>query len=309
MSRAAFLLREALVNLRRNALVVTGAVLAVFISLSLAFGALVLNELLRVNTLAWQEGTHVIAFLKDVDEGGLSAEGQSQLLEEVSTWEEVKPPVRYVDKLGAYEEFSTLFADRPEFIESIDATVLPASFRIELNDIEQFESVVFRLSSNPAVKEVRSLGEQIERLSTLSSVLNVLGLGLALVLGASAVILISNTIRMAIYARRDEVAIMKLVGASNWYIRIPFILEGLIEGLLGAVLAVLTVWIASQNLSGAGDTVGGLVQLSISDGFFLRWGVLFVLFGAAAGVLGSMLGLSRYLREADGSAAVQPVGA
>lgn len=301
MNRLANLTREALINLRRNALVVTGAVLAVFISLALAFGALVLNELLRINTLAWQEGTHVIAFLKDADEGGLTPEQQQGLVVEVETWDEVKAPVRYVDKLAAYDEFKTLFADRPELVDAIDATVLPASIRIELNDIDEYRSVTARLEVDPAVKEVNSLGPQIERLATLSRVLNFLGLGLALVLGVSAVILIANTIRMAIYARRDEVSIMKLVGASNWYIRIPFVMEGLIEGLLGALLAVLTVWIASQNLRGATESIQ-LIQLSIDNGFFLRWGVLFVVFGAVAGVIGSLLGLSRYLREADGGA-------
>lgn len=306
MNRIANLTREALINLRRNALVVTGAVLAVFISLALAFGALVLNELLRINTLAWQEGTHVIAFLKDADEGGLTPELQQQMVTEVESWSEVKPPVRYVDKIAAYEEFQTLFADRPELVEAIDPTVLPASLRIELNDINEYRAVTARLEVDPAVKEVNSLGPQIERLATLSRVLNFLGLGLALVLGVSAVILIANTIRMAIYARRDEVSIMKLVGASNWYIRIPFVLEGLIEGLLGAVLAVLAVWIPSQNLRGASESIN-LIQLNIPNGFFLRWGILFVLFGAVAGVIGSLLGLSRYLREADGAA--QPAGA
>ncbi|MDH4118740.1 MAG: permease-like cell division protein FtsX [Acidimicrobiia bacterium] len=301
MNRLANLIREALINLRRNVLVVTGAVLAVFISLALAFGAVVVNEMLRTNIRAWQEGTHVIAFLKDVDEGGLTPEQQQELKAEVETWTEVKAPVAYVDKLGAYEEFKTWFSDRPELVESIDATVLPSSFRIELNDIDQYQAVTARLDVNPAVKEVKSLGPQIESLSTLSRVLNVLGLGLALVLGVSAVILIANTIRMAIYARRDEVSIMKLVGASNWYIRVPFVLEGLIEGLAGAVLAVLAIWIPSQNLSGATASIP-LIQLTISNGFFLRWGVLLVLFGAAAGVIGSLLGLSRYLREADGGA-------
>lgn len=301
MNQFANLIREALINLRRNALVVTGAVLAVFISLALAFGALVLNELLERNIASWQEGTHVIAFLKDADEGGLTPEMQQGLVTELAGWDEVAPPVRYVDKLGAYQEFSTWFADRPELVDAIDATVLPASLRIELVDIDEYRSVTARLEVDPAVKEVLSLGPQIERLSTLSRVLNLLGLGLALVLGVSAVILIANTIRMAIYARRDEVAIMKLVGASNWYIRIPFVLEGLIEGLVGAVLAVLSVWIASQNLRGATEGIE-LLNLSIPNTFFLRWGLLFVLFGAAAGVIGSLMGLSRYLREADGGA-------
>lgn len=301
MTRLAFLIREALVNLRRNALVVVGAVLAVFISLTLAFGALILNELLRVNTLAWQQGTHVVAFLKDADEGGLSTEAQLALLTDVEGWEEVKPPVRYVDKAGAFAEFQELFPDRQDVWETIDPTALPSSFRIELTNIDLYQDVVFRLRAHPAVRQVASMGDQIEQLSSLSRVLNFLGLGLALVLGGSAVILIANTIRMAIYARRDEVSIMKLVGASNWFIRVPFVLEGLIEGLLGAGLAVLAVWIASQNLRGIGETIQ-IVQFAIADGFFLRWGILFVLFGAAAGVIGSFLGLSRYLREADGGA-------
>ena len=301
MSRLGFLFREALVSLRRNALVVTGAVLAVFISLSLAFGALVVNELLRINTLAWQEGVHIVAFLKDPEQGGLDVDGQLALRAEVESWEEVEA-VRYVDKAEAYEEFKELFASRPELIEVTNPSKLPTSLRIELVDIELYRDVQFRLASNTAVYQVRSFGEQIESLSTLSRVLNFLGIGLALVLGISAVILIANTIRMAIYARRDEVSIMKLVGASNWFIRIPFLLEGLIEGVLGAGLAVLTIWVAAQNLQGLDDSIQ-LLTFSIPTQFFLRWGILFVLFGATAGVLGSLLGLSRYLREAEGSKA------
>ena len=304
MSRLAFLTREALVNLQRNALVVVGAVIAVFFSLTLAFGALVLNEILRVNTLAWQEGTHVVAFLKDPDQGGLDTDGQLALLDEVSVWSEVKS-IRYVDKAGAYVEFQELFADRPDLVASIQPSILPASFRIELTDIELYRDVMFRLQSNPNVREVRSFGSQIESLSSFSNILNVVGLGLALVLGTSAVILIANTIRMAIYARRDEVSIMKLVGASNWFIRVPFVLEGLFEGVLGAGLAVLVIWILSRWLEGLNDATS-LIRFTIDDSFFLQWGILFVIFGALAGVLGSFVGLSRYLREAEGGAKPGP---
>ncbi len=304
MSRLAFLTREALVNLQRNALVVVGAVIAVFFSLTLAFGALVLNEILRVNTLAWQEGTHVVAFLKDPDQGGLDTDGQLALLDEVSVWSEVKS-IRYVDKAGAYVEFQELFADRPDLVASIQPSILPASFRIELTDIELYRDVMFRLQSNPNVREVRSFGSQIESLSSFSNILNVVGLGLALVLGTSAVILIANTIRMAIYARRDEVSIMKLVGASNWFIRVPFVLEGLFEGVLGAGLAVLVIWILSRWLEGLNDAIS-LIRFTIDDSFFLQWGILFVIFGALAGVLGSFVGLSRYLREAEGGAKPGP---
>lgn len=297
MGRLVFLVGESLLNLRRNALVATGAILAVFISLTLAFGALVVNELLRVNTIGWQQGTHIIAFLKDPDQGGLDGGGQLVYRDEVAAWDEVAA-VNYVDKAGAYEEFKEIFVSRPELIEVTDPLKLPASLRIELQTIDLYRDVQFRLAANPVVREVRSFGEQIDQLSTISRVLNLLGWGLALVLGLSAVILISNTISLAIYARRNEVSVMKLVGASNWFIRVPFLLEGLIEGVVGALLAVLSVWVASRNLHSLGDTIQ-LITLSIPGQFFLRWGVVMVLFGATVGVAGSLLGLGRHLREVD----------
>lgn len=297
MGRLIFLIGESLTNLRRNALVVAGAILAVFISLTLALGALVINELLRLNTIGWQQGTHIIAFLKDPDQGGADPAGQLAYRDEVAGWGEVEA-VHYVDKAGAFEEFKEIFASRPELIELTDPLKLPASLRIELQTIDLYRDVQFRLAADPIVREVRSFGEQIEQLSTVSRVLNVLGWGLSLVLGLAAVILISNTISLAIYARRNEVAVMKLVGASNWFIRVPFLLEGLIEGVAGSVLAVVTVWLAARNLHGLGDTIQ-LITLSIPGRFFLRWGVVLVLFGATVGVAGSILGLGRHLREVD----------
>ncbi len=126
-------------------------------------------------------------------------------------------------------------------------------------------------------------------------------------LGLAAIVLIANTIRLAIYARRDEVSIMKLVGASNWYIRVPFHLEGMIEGLVGAALAVFAVWIASNYMAGAVEGFA-LFRLDVGQEFFIQWGLIFLVFGAFAGVVGSHLGLSRYLRDADGTGPDVPTG-
>lgn len=306
MSRIFFLLREALVNLRRNLLVVAGAILAVFISLTLAFGALVVNEVLRINTLAWEEGVHVISFLKDEGDPGVPANAHQQLLADVLTWEEVKDAF-YVDKAEAWIEYQQIFEGQDELLE-IDPTILPASIRIELVDIALHSSVKFKLEQQQqVVLRVTTAAEQIEQLQGLSDVLNVLGIGMAVVLGLSAVVLIANTIRLAIYARRDEVEIMKLVGASNWYIRIPFLLEGLIEGLAGAGGAVFLVWLMATRVARAGEGFA-LFRLDIGNAFFFRWGLLFLAFGAAAGVIGSLLGLSRYLRDAEGIGSDVPTG-
>src|SRR5690606_30435428 len=280
MSRVGFLLREALVSLRRNILVVTGAVLAVFISLGLAFGALAVNELVRVNTVAWQEGVHVIVWLNDAGRNGVPADAHQTLLADVQQWDEVANAY-YVDKSGAYQEFLQIFGNDPDMIDALEnPSALPTSIRIELSDIELYQSVEFRLQQYPQlIQRISSAAQEIEQISAVSNVLNFLGIGLSIVLGASAVILIANTIRLAIYARRDEVAIMKLVGASNWFIRVPFLLEGLIEGLVGAALAVFSVWVAGRNLAGAAEGIP-LVNLQIPNAFFLRWGVVFLLFGA-----------------------------
>lgn len=306
MSRVLFLLKEAMISLRRNVLIVAGAILAVFISLTLALGALVVNEILRINTLAWQQGVHVIAFLNDEGQSGVPIGGHQQLLTEIEGWEETRSAF-YFDKTMAWEEYQELFAGQQELLD-IDPTILPASIRIELNDIELHSSVRFRLEQRTGtVRQVATAAESIEQLQSLSNVLNVLGLGMAIVLGVAAVVLIANTIRLAIYARRDEVSIMKLVGASNWFIRVPFLLEGMIEGLVGASLAVFTVWLGANNLAQAGETFA-LFRLDVSQEFFFRWGLLFMIFGAAAGVIGSMLGLSKYLRDAEGTGPDVPAG-
>jgi cell division transport system permease protein len=306
MSRVLFLLREAMISLRRNMLVVAGAILAVFISLTLALGALVVNEILRVNTIAWQQGVHVIAFLNDEGASGVGVGAHTEMLADVQAWDEVKDAF-YFDKTRAWAEYQELFAGQPELL-TIDPTILPASIRIELTDIELHQSVRFRLEQRTGtVRQVATAAESIEQLQNLSGVLNVLGLGMAIVLGVAAVVLIANTIRLAIYARRDEVSIMKLVGASNWFIRVPFLLEGMIEGLVGAALAVFVVWLGATNLAEAGQAFA-LFRLDVSQQFFFRWGLLFLVFGAAAGIIGSMLGLSKYLRDADGTGSDVPTG-
>ena len=306
MSRIIFLIKEAFVGLRRNFLIVAGAILAVFISLTLALGALVVNEILRVNTLAWQDGVHVIAFLNDAGENGVPSDAHDRLLADVNTWDEVEDAF-YVSKAEAWIEYQELFAGQEELLD-IDPTILPASIRIELVDIELHSSVQFRLDQQTqTVRQVTTAADSIEQLQNLSNALNVLGLGMAIVLGLAAVVLIANTIRLAIYARRDEVSIMKLVGASNWFIRVPFLLEGMIEGLVGAALAVFMVWLGATSLARAGEGFA-LFRLDVGQDFLFQWGLLFLIFGAAAGVIGSLLGLSRYLRDAEGTGPDIPTG-
>ncbi|MCJ7753483.1 MAG: permease-like cell division protein FtsX, partial [Thermoanaerobaculales bacterium] len=160
MSRAAYLIRQAFTSLRRNALVVLAAILAVFVSLTLAFGALVVNELFQVNTTRWQEGVHVVVFMKD----DVSQATQLDLQREIQSWDEVEETA-YCDKTCAWLEFKEMFADQPALLEETDASILPASIRIKLTDVDFYRDITFRLVDNSVVRKTVTAGERFDQLS------------------------------------------------------------------------------------------------------------------------------------------------
>ncbi len=289
--RAEYVVGEAAANLRRNMLLVVGAILAVFVSLFMTYMALIVNEMARKSTIRWQEGITIVAWLDDSDLATHSA-----IQSEVQGWDEVKR-AEYVDKLATWEEFQVFFADQPELIQETDASAMPASVRVELIDNETHATVVARLSRISGVDDVDEATDAIEDTLEASRLLNTGGIVLGVALGLSAVVMISNTVRMAIYARREEIGIMKLVGASNWFVRTPFLLEGLVEGLVGGALAFLAGWFGYRTFIANLDL--GIIQTQVSDSFLISRGLMVLLFAAAAGTIGSLVGLRRYLQESD----------
>jgi cell division transport system permease protein len=142
----------------------------------------------------------------------------------------------------AYARFKTLFRDSTSLIENVDADAMPQSFRVKLKDPEKFAVIRARLAGDPTVEEVRDEQRLLKNLFAVTRVLRTGVQAVAVIMLVAAAGLIGNTVRMAVFARRKEIAIMKLVGATNWFIRIPFLIEGVVEGLLGAVVAVLGIF-------------------------------------------------------------------
>lgn len=289
MTQISYLFKEAFNNLGRNALVVLGAILAVFISLTLTFGTVVFGEIVRVNTLQWAEDVRVIAFLQD----DVTTEDTVELQAEVASWPQVQD-VFYVSKQDAFEEAQVLFADDEAILRVLDENpdLMPASLRVQPVDPEDYGLIVTRLGATAGVQEVKSAGEAIDAMIALRDGLQIMFWLLAVALGIAAVALIANTIHMAIYARREEIEIMRLVGASNWFVRTPFLIEGALEGLLGGALAVTFIVVAQQL---AVDRLADLpewINLAIQNDFLLRQGALVLLFGVAAGLIGSSLSLA-----------------
>ena len=295
MTRFAYSLREAFTNISRNGLVVLGAVLAVFVSLTLTFGTLVLGEIVKVNTLQWSEDVRVSVYLRD----DVSPSGINDLQAEMEVWEEVDE-VFFLSKAASLDEARILLANRPAALRVIeeDPSIVPASLRIKPVDAADYQTIVTRAEAMPGTLRVESAGEVIDGMISLRDGLQIMSLFLAVALGAAAVALIANTIHMAIYSRREEIEIMNLVGASNWFVRTPFLLEGAIEGFIGAGLAVAVV-VAGMRLARRQLTdLPDWINIGIQSDYLYRAGALVLLFGVVAGLVGSGLSLAvhKYLK-------------
>ena len=289
MTSVAYALKEAFNNLGRNALIVLGAILAVFISLTLTFGTLVFGEVVRVNTLQWAQDVRVIAFLQD----DMTAAGTDDLQQEVSSWPQVQD-VFYVSKPDAHEEALVLFSNDDAMLRVLgeNPDLLPASLRVQPVDPEDYDLIVTRLESTPGVLQVESADDAIDAMIALRDGLQIMFWLLAVALGVAAIALIANTIHMAIYARREEIEIMRLVGASNWFVRTPFLIEGAMEGLIGGALAVTFIVVAQRLAVGQLEQLPAWINLEIQGNFLLKQGALVLLFGVLAGLVGSSLSLA-----------------
>jgi cell division transport system permease protein len=289
MTAVMYSLKEAFNNLGRNALIVLGAILAVFISLTLTFGTLVFGEVVRVNTLQWAQDVRVIAFLQD----DMTAAGTDDLQQEVSSWPQVQD-VFYVSKPDAQAEALVLFSNDDAMLRVLgeNPDLLPASLRVQPVNPEDYDLIVTRLESTPGVLQVESADDAIDAMIALRDGLQIMFWLLAVALGVAAVALIANTIHMAIYARREEIEIMRLVGASNWFVRTPFLIEGALEGLIGGALAVTFIVVAQQLAVDRLEQLPSWINLAIQNDYLLRQGALVLLFGVLAGLIGSSLSLA-----------------
>lgn len=231
--------RETVTGLRRNSGVVFAAISTAFIALFLLGLALLIRrevDLIVANTTGRVE---VVVYLTD----DISPSQQDRLNTILTDLTQVDS-VDYESKEEAYLRAVELFGADSDIIRNVSKDAFPASFRVKLVDPEEYRVVQARLVGEPGIDSISAQQEFLDRLFAVTSVFRVGVLILAIVMLVSAAILIANTVRMGLFARRREIGIMKLVGATNWRIRIPFIIEGIVEGLVGAFVAIAVLFAA-----------------------------------------------------------------
>jgi cell division transport system permease protein len=289
-----FFLREAFKNIRLNLLMSITAITTTFICiLVLGVGLLASSHVEGVIGSVREDVSVEAYFPPDA-----SQEEINGTISRVEGWPEVSS-VNYVSEEEALASFKETFADRPELYENLDPGVLPASLQIQLEEPTEAEQVAQRLEQDQGFSpENLSYPQQtIERLNSVTSYM-IWGLyGATILFLISSVLLISNAIRLSIFARRKEIEVMKLVGASDSFVRTPYVFEGMVQGLIGAGLAAFAViWINFLFIDWARDALP-FVPISADAVNPILLLLVLVVVGVVIGVVGSFLSVTRFLRK------------
>jgi Cell division protein len=235
--RGKYILSEVMVGLWRNVTMTIAMIITMAVSLTMLGAALVLYQQIDAMKGYYYDKVEVSIFLRN----DITPDQQQALSDALKSDPLVKQPVTFETKEQAFKKFQQQFKDAPDLIKATKPDSLPASFRVQLKDPEQYQQIYSTYRGKDGIDEI------VDQRRLLAKVFGVLGaaqnmsLVFAVIQGIAALLLVGNTIQVAAYSRRREVAVMKLVGASNWFIQSPFVLEAMFAGLIGAVLASLSL--------------------------------------------------------------------
>ncbi|HXY93770.1 MAG TPA: permease-like cell division protein FtsX [Acidimicrobiia bacterium] len=292
-TRIGYFARETMVSLRRNVLMTVAGIATVAVSLTLFGGILLLSNWVDHGTERIKGGVTLEIFM--------NVSASQDQISAVRNGLDNDPNVksyRYLDKKAAYEEFKRIFRNSPDTTRDIRPQDLPASFRVAPKRAELTETVRNEFKTQPGVDVVNTPGESLKGLLDVTQKVRWIFIVISLVLLASSLFLIVNTIRLATFARRREVEVMKLVGASNWFVRVPFVAEGMVQGLVGAGIAVLAV----LSLKHFGFDQAFRDPNSFFSDFYVTSrdatviAIKVLAIGIGIGMLGAIVGLRRFLR-------------
>jgi len=244
----------------------------------------------------WKEQFQITVFLED----GITAEQTALLKKRIQSESAVKA-MTYTSKEEALQNFRRELKGKESLLEGLGENPLPASFQIRVHESSQTPEDLGKLSAFlsrlEGVEDVMYGQEWVDRLAAAVRILRLLGLSVGLALSLASVLIVSNTIRLAVYARADEIEIMRLVGATKMHIRAPFLLEGMIQGGLGAGLALLLLYGAYRaTMWQLQQAPGPMLGMEVGSFLDTHWIAAMLLAGAVVGAFGSLISVGRFLR-------------
>jgi cell division transport system permease protein len=280
-----------MISLRRNLLMTIAGVMTVAVSLFLFGGILLVSRTVDHGTNKWKHGVELEIFMQVKASDKQIAAVREQLGADPSV-----KTFRFLNHQDAYNEFKKLFADQQVLVENQTPAGLPTSFRVTPKAPQLTSTIGNEFNNVPGVDQINTPAKEVKTLLNVTKWIRWAFFALAGVLLASSLFLIVNTIRLATYARRREIEVMKLVGASNWFVRVPFMAEGLVQGAIGAGFAIGLVYFLKWIITKLLHNQHNLLQpFYVSSGDVFVIGALVMAIGAGIGVVGSMIGLRKFL--------------
>jgi cell division transport system permease protein len=288
-----FSMRRAVQGFWRNRVMSLAATVTMVFMLVLLSGLVLVLSGLEAGLQFVESKVEVQAFLNDGVGAGRIADLQAQVaaLPEVAA-------VTYTSKEQALAEWQAEQAaqGRPDLTSYTGTNPIPASLNVKLRDTHQYGHVVDVLrSAAGVVSEVLETQKVVDALVTITGVLRTIGLAVLALVGLTVLFIVVNTIRMAVMARAEEIEIMRLVGATDSFIRWPFILEGLLVGLLGALVTLGILAVAAPAISQLGSTVLREVPIGFDSRLGQQVVVLVLAAGCLLGSLGATISVRSYL--------------
>lgn len=303
MSSLLYFFRESLTGFTRNLSTTLGSIITIFLSL-LIIGIFCICGVIINNVVTSVENqVSITAYVAD--------DASEQDIHSVEQFIENLPGVESVDfttKDQALENFTNSMTSNPDIVAQLDGeNPLPASIDVNLSEAQSVSEIANEILSNPTFVAIcdnpddpsdsLQYGQKtVDKLFSLTNAIRYIGIALIAVLVLIAFIFINNTIRLAILARRKEIAIMRLVGASNGFIRGPFLAEGALHAIIGAVLAIAVIELIHLFVLPRVTTTLPWLPISVDGMTFLLIYVALLVAGLVIGLLGSVFAMRRYLK-------------
>jgi cell division transport system permease protein len=286
----AFSLRRAWQGLWHNGLMSVAAMATMVLMLALLSGLIILLTGLDATLKYVEQEVQVVAYIKD------SAAPQDVALLETSLGKMPQvADVKYVSKDQALKDFLARHPDEADVLNSLPDNPLPASLQINLRDPTDYLDVSTYLHNQPTVDRVLNIQQTVDQMLSVIGVLRAGGIGVLVVVGLIVLFIIVNTIRLAVVSRADEIEIMRLVGASDAFIRWPFIFEGAFVGLFGAVITIALLWLGQGPITGFMSDYFQVLPVEASATVGRDVALVVLGTGVGIGVLGSYLSIRSYL--------------
>jgi len=299
--RANFIFSEVWIGLRRNLTMTIAVIITVAVGMAMLGVGLMINAQVTMMKDFWYDKVEVSVFLCNKNSNQAACDGkgittpQTQALQKQIQELPGVEQVFFEDQPAAYENYKAAYSSNKALVDSVKVEDMPTSFRVKLVDPDNYAPVIKALEGRPGIAQVVNQKDLIGQFFTMLDKLRSGALAVAIILVLAAALLIGNTVRLSAFNRRRETGIMRLVGASNLYIQLPFVMEGMIAGLIGGVFAAVMLIVAKVFLF---EEIARHLALGAQIGWDDVASVitLTMVIGVLICVLASFVTLRRYLR-------------